>query len=44
MTYYGNLTENDIRSVINPDEVFSDYEFRSERGDKDLYFYGIKRS
>lgn len=42
--YYLNLTEENIRSAINPDEVFSWYKFYSNDIAKDLYFWGIKRN
>lgn len=43
--YYGNLTENDIRSKINIEEHFLEFEFRSTEGSimSDLYFWGIKK-
>lgn len=42
--YYKNLTEQDIRDVLNVDELFSEYEFfaRSTHPN-DLYFWGIKK-
>ena len=39
--YYKNLTEADIREVIDIDNIFHDYEFQYVPGD--LYFYGLKR-
>jgi SAM-dependent methyltransferase len=41
--YYKNLTEEDIRSVINPDEIFSEYLFEVNNISHDLYFFGIKK-
>lgn len=45
--FYENVDESKIRSIINVDEVFSQYEFRLASGwgkpDADLQFYGIKR-
>jgi len=41
--YYKNLVEEDIREVIDVDEIFSDYEFSTHKGHKDLYFWGIKK-
>ena len=41
--YYGNLTEQDIRSVWDIEALFDEWEFQSARGDQDLYFYGIKK-
>jgi hypothetical protein len=41
--YYKNLTEEDIRNVINCDEIFSDYYFEYNPNAKDLYFWGIKK-
>lgn len=39
--YYKNITEDDIRSAINIDRLFSDYMFTVR--EHDLYFYGISR-
>ena len=41
--YYKNLNESDIRDVINVDEIFSEYEFKYNPVDYDLYFWGIKK-
>ena len=42
--YYMNLTEKDVRSEIDIDSYFSEYEFVSrETWPQDLYFWGIKR-
>lgn len=41
--YYKNLTEDDIRNIFNPDELFDDYEFIYNPIDFDLYFWGIKK-
>jgi hypothetical protein len=41
--YYKNLTEDDIRSVIDVDSIFSDYYFEYNAGSYDLYFWGIKK-
>ena len=41
--YYKNLTENDIREIINPDEIFSEYYFEYNPNSFDLYFWGIKK-
>jgi SAM-dependent methyltransferase len=41
--YYKNLAEEDIREVLNVDEIFSEYEFGVNHNSKDLYFYGIKK-
>lgn len=41
--YYKNLTEQDIRSAIDIDTVFSKhYFFQRTEWPQDLYFYGIK--
>lgn len=40
-TYYQNLTEADIRSVIDVDKLLC-YEFATNERTKDLYFFGIK--
>jgi len=42
-SYYKNLTEEDIRGVIDVDDIFSEYEFSVDTDAKDLYFYGIKK-
>ena len=41
--YYKNLTEEDIRKVINVDDTFSEYYFEYNAGSYDLYFWGIKK-
>lgn len=41
--YYKNLTEKDIRQVLNIEDIFSDFEFEIENVHKDLLFYGIKK-
>jgi SAM-dependent methyltransferase len=42
--YYRNLSEADIRSVLNCDEIFSNYKFKTRTDfPQDLYFYGIKK-
>ena len=41
--YYKNLTEDDIRAVINIDDIFSSYNFEYEPTSCDLYFWGIKK-
>jgi hypothetical protein len=42
--YYKNLTESDIREVMNVENLFSDFQFISrEVFPQDLYFYGIKK-
>lgn len=40
--YYKNLTEQDIREVIDIDAIFSSYEFEVNEQAHDLYFWGIK--
>lgn len=42
--YYKNLTEDDIRNVINVDMMFDRYEFSTDDKIKDLYFWGIKKT
>lgn len=39
--YYKNLTPEDIRKVLNLDEIFSKYKMQINR--KDLTFWGIKK-
>jgi hypothetical protein len=41
--YYKNLTEDDIRSVIDINNVFVDFNFEYEPNSFDLYFWGIKK-
>jgi SAM-dependent methyltransferase len=41
--YYKNLTEDDIRSVIDVNNLFTSFEFRYEPSTCDLYFWGIKK-
>lgn len=41
--YYRNLTEDDIRSVIDLESNFSEYKFEYNIKSYDLYFYGIKK-
>lgn len=41
--YYKNLTEKDIREIIDVDATFKEYEFEINAEAFDLYFYGIKK-
>lgn len=41
--YYKNLTSDDVREVINCDEVFSYHQFYYNGHSSDLYFVGIKK-
>lgn len=41
--YYKNLTEDDIREVLDVDEIFEKYFFTTNTESFDLYFWGIKR-
>jgi len=41
--YYKNLTEDDIRSVINIENEFSQFEFSVDHHHCDLQFWGIKK-
>lgn len=41
--YYKNLTENDFLDCMDIQEMFSEYEFSTDTGSKDLYFYGIRK-
>ena len=42
--YYRNLSEDDIRSVLDCDNIFSNYKFKTRTEfPQDLYFYGIKK-
>lgn len=42
VNYYKNLTEQDIRDVLDMDAIFSEYEFSVDRNHKDLYLWGLK--
>jgi|TARA_R100001460_G_scaffold14654_5_gene32751 SAM-dependent methyltransferase len=42
--YYKNLTEADVREVLDIEKIFVDFEFTYEKTHKDLYFWGIKKS
>jgi SAM-dependent methyltransferase len=41
--YYKNLTEDDIRAIIDVNDIFIDYNFEYEPNSCDLYFWGIKK-
>ena len=42
--YYRNLTEEDIREVIDVEHLFLEYEFQTRlTWPHDLYFWGIKK-
>ena len=41
--YYKNLTEEDVRAVLDVDKLFSEYAFEYDPSPCDLYFYGIKK-
>jgi hypothetical protein len=41
--YYKNLTEQDIREIFNPEELFSEFYFEYNPNAFDLYFWGIKK-
>jgi len=43
MNYYRNLTEEDIKSVLDVDNLFSQYYFEYQPQACDLYFFGIKK-
>lgn len=40
--YYKNLTEEDIRKVLDIDKLFKEYQFIVNHKSHDLYFWGIK--
>lgn len=40
--YYKNLTESDIREVLNIESAFNNFEFSTNDTSRDLYFYGFK--
>lgn len=40
--YYKNLTEQDIRDIIEVDSIFKEYAFEVNQSSHDLYFWGIK--
>jgi SAM-dependent methyltransferase len=41
--YYKNLSEDDIRTVIDINNTFSEFGFETEEETRDLYFWGIKK-
>lgn len=41
--YYKNLTEKDIREVLDIEEIFSSFAFEVNNNSHDLYFWGIKK-
>jgi hypothetical protein len=42
--YYMNLTEADVRTAIDVDKYFSEYEFFArDVHPNDLYFWGVKK-
>lgn len=41
--YYKNLTEQDFVEAMPIQDMFSEYQFSTNTGSKDLYFYGIKK-
>lgn len=41
--YYKNLTEQDIREVLDIDSIFKEYNFEVNDISHDLYFWGIKK-
>jgi SAM-dependent methyltransferase len=41
--YYKNVMEDDIRKIINVDDVFSEHKFIVNKEARDLYFWGIKK-
>ncbi|MBC8395172.1 MAG: methyltransferase domain-containing protein [Bacteroidetes bacterium] len=43
LDFYENRTEEDVRNILNLDEIFNQYEFKEDLTSHDLYFYGIKK-
>ena len=41
--YYMNITESDIRAVLNVGSLFSDYQFSEVHTTHDLQFWGVKK-
>ena len=41
--YYKNLTEEDVRKVIDIEKSFEEYEFIINKDHHDLYFWGLKK-
>jgi SAM-dependent methyltransferase len=41
--YYKNLTEDDIRTLLDVDNIFTEYYFEYNPISFDLYFWGIKK-
>lgn len=42
--YYKNITEEDVREVLDVDKLFDEPEFFYQETSKDLYFRGIKNA
>lgn len=40
--YYKNLTEKDVRDVLDIEKIFRRFNFSTNETSKDLYFWGIK--
>lgn len=41
--YYGNLTEKDIREIVDVNIIFKEYGFETNTTTCDIYMWGIKR-
>lgn len=41
--YYKNLTEDDIREILNFEDIFTEFKFSTNNLSHDLYFWGIKK-
>jgi SAM-dependent methyltransferase len=42
-SYYRNIEESDIRSALDVDAIFGQYEFSANVESHDLYFWGVKK-
>jgi hypothetical protein len=42
-SYYKNITESDIKHILDVDREFIEYEFQVNEEHKDLYFWGVKK-
>jgi len=41
--YYRNLSKEDIRDILNLDEIFAEYEMGYSEDGRDLQFWGVKK-
>lgn len=41
--YYRNVTEGDVRAILDIEDIFAEHQFVTHESAHDLYFYGIKK-